>query len=284
MESSSAASGTIKRPKSCVSMPQLSAVVDATSRLASDLVWASFFHVLGLFMSILLYRRFFRCLKRANFPGPRWARYTKIWQIWENRNSRNHIYLHGLRQRPDDVVRTGPSEATVFLPEAHEAVGGRQSECVKSEFYDLLWPAQAIFAARDKAVHVKRRKDWQYGFSSGAMEHHKRKVLEWVDELDSQLAKKAKARSTVNVAEYFLWFTYVIMGSFTFSNSFGMLERQEWHGEDCFVEGTKFIPERWSTRPEMVLHLAVHMPFSIGENLPQPCMPWKAIYNQATLS
>lgn len=60
---------------------------------------------------------------------------------------------------------SGPAEVTVFLPEAHEAVGGRQSDCIKSEFYDLLWPEKALFATRNKAVHAKRRKDWQYGFA-----------------------------------------------------------------------------------------------------------------------
>ncbi|KAK8029812.1 hypothetical protein PG993_011103 [Apiospora rasikravindrae] len=198
-------------------------------RLTSGLVLACFFHVLAMFTSILIYRRFFHRLNKSNFPGPGWARYTKIWQIWENRNSRNHLYLHSLCQKHGDVVRTGPSEVTVFLPEAHEALGGRQSECIKSEFYDLLWPERALFAARDKAVHAKRRKDWQYGFSPGAIEHHERKVLQWVDELDKQLARKAEDRLTVNATDYFLWFTFDIMGTFTFSKSFNMLERQRWH-------------------------------------------------------
>ncbi|KAK8062549.1 cytochrome P450 [Apiospora hydei] len=361
---------------------------DPADRQASCLVLASFFHVLGMFASILIYRRFFHRLNKANFPGPRWA-------------SNRILYPKHFT----DKQRPGPSEVTVFLPEAHEVLGGRQSECIKSEFYDLLWPERALFAARDKAVHAKRRKDWQYGFSPGAMEHHERKVLQWVDELDRQLATKAKDRSTVNATDYFLWFTFDIMGSFTFSKSFNMLERQRWHHivlktqnarsllgpltgtpwllhigvkimprilwvrdwyesvewcqaqmlerletgslpgvpdltsffmrnkngksdpwlagdsllailagschsrgdassskpfdggsrktmdngvnigdyyipphttvitphytiarrEDCFVEGTKFIPERWTTRPQMVLNPAAHIPFSIGK-------------------
>ena len=51
------------------------------------------------------------------------------------------------------------------MPEAHEAIGGRNSDCIKSEFYDLLSPEKALFAARDKAIHLKRRKIWQRGFS-----------------------------------------------------------------------------------------------------------------------
>ncbi|KAH9987073.1 cytochrome P450 [Xylariaceae sp. FL0662B] len=106
---------------------------------------------------------------------------------------------------------------------------GRQSECIKSEFYDLLWPERALFAARNKAIHARRRKDWQYGFSPSAIEHHEAKALKWIGELDRQLEKKAKDGTVVDVTDFFLWFTFDIMGDFTFSKSFGMLESQQWH-------------------------------------------------------
>ena len=35
-------------------------------------------------------------------------------------------------------------------------------------------------------------------------------------------------------------------------------------GEDCFVRGTKFVPERWSTKPEMILNKAAFSPFGQG--------------------
>ncbi|KAI0469869.1 cytochrome P450 [Xylariaceae sp. FL0804] len=168
---------------------------------------ASFFYFLGLETSIL------------------WARYTKIWQIWENRHSKNHLYLHKLHQSYGNVVRTGPAEVTVFLPESHEA----------SEFYDLLWPEQALFAARDRAAHARRRKDWQYGFSPSGLsyvlclKHHDKKVLKWVAELDRQLEKNAKDGLVVDVTDFCLWYTFDIIGDFTFSKSFGMLETQRWH-------------------------------------------------------
>ena len=80
---------------------------EATGRLASGLLIASSCHVLGLLVSILVYRGLFHRLNNAKFPGPWWARYTKVWQIWENRDSKNHLYLHNLNQKYGDVVRTG---------------------------------------------------------------------------------------------------------------------------------------------------------------------------------
>lgn len=80
---------------------------NAADRLTTSLVAASYCHVLGILASILVYRAFFHRLNKSKFPGPMWAKYTKIWQIWENRSSRNHLYLHDLHQKYGDVVRTG---------------------------------------------------------------------------------------------------------------------------------------------------------------------------------
>lgn len=40
---------------------------------------------------------------------------------------------------------------------------------------------------------------------------------------------KARDGTVVNATEFFLWFTFDIMGDFTFSKSFDMLKRQQWH-------------------------------------------------------
>lgn len=36
-------------------------------------------------------------------------------------------------------------------------------------------------------------------------------------------------------------------------------------GEDCFENADTFIPERWTTRPEMIRNMAAFNPFSLGK-------------------
>lgn len=36
--------------------------------------------------------------------------------------------------------------------------------------------------------------------------------------------------------------------------------------EDCFERASEFIPERWTTRPEMVLNPAAYAPFGTGHH------------------
>ncbi|KAI0388469.1 cytochrome P450 [Xylariaceae sp. FL0594] len=226
--------------------------------LASGASIACCFHILSLMSSILIYRHRFHRLNLLKLPGPWWARYNKIWHIWECRHSKNHLYLHQLYQKYGDVVRTGPAEVTVFLPEAHEAVGGRHSDCIKSEFYDLLWPEKALFAARDKSVHARRRKTWQHGFSPAAMACHEQKILRWVDELDAQLEKRAKDGSVVDATSFFLWFTIDLMGDFTFSKSFEMLKRQRWHHVILKTHSARTLLGPLAPTP-WLLHIGVHL-------------------------
>lgn len=37
-------------------------------------------------------------------------------------------------------------------------------------------------------------------------------------------------------------------------------------GEDCFAHGKHFIPERWTTSPELLHNASAFNPFAIGES------------------
>ena len=50
-------------------------------------------------------------------------------------------------------------------------------------------------------------------------------------------------------------------------------------GEDCFVRGTEFVPERWTDNPELVLNRAAYAPFGTGCYPP----PWTSEDLQLTL-
>lgn len=61
----------------------------------------------GLLFSIIIYRFFFHQLTQTAFPGPWYARITKLWHVWAYRDSRNHVVLDGLQKKYGDFVRTG---------------------------------------------------------------------------------------------------------------------------------------------------------------------------------
>lgn len=62
-------------------------------------------YILGLFSSITIYRIFFHRLR--HFPGPRLAAVTKLWHVFQCRDSRNHLVLDSMHKQYGNFVRTG---------------------------------------------------------------------------------------------------------------------------------------------------------------------------------
>lgn len=72
----------------------------------------------------------------------------------------------------DVHLRLGPSEVTTFDPRAFYAIDGPNSQCIKSDFYDLLYPQQGLVTTRDRHIHAARRKDWAKGFSNSGKAYY----------------------------------------------------------------------------------------------------------------
>ena len=67
-------------------------------------------YLFGLFASIIEYRTssFHRL---HNFPGPKLAAISKLWHVWQCRDSRNHELMDFLHEEYGDFVRIGMNKA-----------------------------------------------------------------------------------------------------------------------------------------------------------------------------
>lgn len=76
-----------------------------------------FCYLSSLLSSIVIYRAFFHKLRR--FPGPMVAAVSKLWHVWQSRNSKNHLVMWSMFEQYGTVVRTGmypgPRIDEVFL-------------------------------------------------------------------------------------------------------------------------------------------------------------------------
>ena len=59
----------------------------------------------SLFASIIVYRTIFHELRQ--FPGPPFAKVSKLWHVAHCLDSKNHLFLDKLHQQYGDFVRTG---------------------------------------------------------------------------------------------------------------------------------------------------------------------------------
>jgi hypothetical protein len=62
-------------------------------------------YVLSLYTSIAIYRAFFHRIR--HFPGPRLAAVTKLWHVWQSRNSENYLVMQKMHAEYGTLVRTG---------------------------------------------------------------------------------------------------------------------------------------------------------------------------------
>ncbi|OJJ03893.1 hypothetical protein ASPVEDRAFT_136407 [Aspergillus versicolor CBS 583.65] len=185
-------------------------------------------YLVALFSSIAIYRAFFHRLH--SFPGPFWARTTKLWHLWKSRSSQNHFLLADLRQEYGEFVRTGPSEITVFHPHVFSAVDGPSSKCGKAEWYDLLYPfTKSLVTSRTKEMHTIRRLVWKQGFTSKALRDGKDQTLSLIKQLDNCIQADIRTGRVSELSDFVYWFSFDRMASYVLGHSFNMLLEQQWH-------------------------------------------------------
>lgn len=97
-----------------IASPILANILQAS--LAGDIfhgitTWA-YGYLAGLVTSILVYRTILHPLTTAGYPGPWYAKVSKIWHVWAARNSKNHLVLDELHKKYGAFVRTGMNRRT----------------------------------------------------------------------------------------------------------------------------------------------------------------------------
>ncbi|KAB8294166.1 hypothetical protein EYC80_009606 [Monilinia laxa] len=206
-------------------------------------------YLTSLFGSIVIYRLYFHRLRY--FPGPRLAAASKLWHVWQCRDSRNHLVLEKLHQEYGGFVRTGPCEITVFSAGAFEAMDGPKSNTTRSDWYDLLYPRVSSVFTRDKALHDERRRIWSHSLSSRALLSYEPRVLRKVIGLKDHIQQAGCKPILVN--DLMQWFSFDLMGDFAFSQDFGMMEKLEYHSAIMMVRSAitllgPFSPAIWIPR------------------------------------
>lgn len=195
----------------------------------------------GLYISIIIYRKYFHRLK--GFPGPPLAGITKLWHVWESAGGKNHLLLEDLFSLYGPIIRTGPEELTIIDAALPHIIDGPKSQLTKATFYDVFLPMVAMSATRNVNDHDARRRIWNKSFSPKAMASYEELILRFTELLTSQIENLLSPRNadiespeaTINVTDWFAWYAFDIMGEFAFSRSFNMLRDRKWHSKICLL-------------------------------------------------
>ncbi|RDW77473.1 cytochrome P450-12 [Coleophoma cylindrospora] len=205
-------------------------------------------YLTALSLSILTYRIFFHPLR--NFPGPFSAKLSKLTHVLRvAKHSDSFRRADELHKKYGEIVRVGPNELSIIIPEAVPAIGGSGSKCTKSAWYDVAGlPHKSLHLCRDRAAHDKRRKVWDRGFSAKgktgfvqdgvdvekssaklpqALRDYEGRVTKYADDLTKQLT--TFAGKPFDASLWFNFYSFDVMGDLAFGRSFDMLKNGEQH-------------------------------------------------------
>jgi len=178
----------------------------------------------GLYGSMLVYRGVFHPLRK--FEGPFLARFSNLYHsslLVEK--SDNYRLMTTLHDQYGDIVRTGPSNLSVNVPEAVQLILGSKSRCFKSPWYDSSLPLVNLHSTRDIKAHELRRKVFNKAFSPAALLAYEERITPLSNRFCEEIARLNG--SAFNATEWFKYFAYDAMGEVGLGESFHMLEKPE---------------------------------------------------------
>ncbi|KAL9082807.1 MAG: hypothetical protein Q9165_008775 [Trypethelium subeluteriae] len=189
---------------------------------------------------MVTYRVAFHPARR--FPGPFWARVTKLYHGSSVRRLDGCFFLERLRQQYGDFVRTGPNEITIFTPDAIPLIHGPLSNCVKDAWYDNLLPLESVLTTRSRVAHDARRHVWDEALCAERLQMLWGKILYHAQVLQKLI--EMKAGHVIDVSPLFENFVFDVMGDVHCNHSFRMLETSENHWIlDTFKAGIRGMGE-----------------------------------------
>ena len=196
------------------------------------------FQALGYF----LYNRLLHPLHHIR--GPLLATLTPWVQLYHGLKGDRHVWLYSLHQRYGSHVRVAPNFISVNTAEGLHDIYGHGKRAKKADFYNAFPAIKGVYNthnAIDKTMHGRKRRVLSQAFSDHALKGmedlmllHIRQFLAIMggDILGDEVAASNIEKGLVvrNLADWFGYLTYDVMGELCFGKSFGMLLESEKRG------------------------------------------------------
>lgn len=169
----------------------------------------------------------------SKFPGPAFACATKIpiaVASWEGGLSNWLKELHD--HYCSDVVRISPDELSFVGPAAWKDLYGNRPghENFQKDLALLSGVESNILVAND-ADHSRMRRILSHAFSDKALREQEPLLQSYIDSLISGLKKQidSPTKGKVNLADWFNWTTFDMIGDLSFGESFNCLKDEHYH-------------------------------------------------------
>ncbi|KLO99426.1 Uncharacterized protein Y057_4873 [Fusarium fujikuroi] len=207
----------------------------------------------------------------SKYPGPRLAAATRLWYCYHCIQGNLVHALHEAHQKYGDVVRTAPNELSYTDPKAWNDIYGHRGgkgEMVKDPtFYSNISSGPGSIINAEQFRHRILRKQASHGFSERALRSQEDVIKKYADLMLERLEECAASENpTVDIVDWYNFFTFDVMGDLVFGQSFDCLTNWGYHPwvqlifdsvkAGAFVRCTKYWPflaplSKWLVPPDI---------------------------------
>ncbi|KIV98824.1 uncharacterized protein PV09_09396 [Verruconis gallopava] len=168
------------------------------------------------------------------YPGPWLAAYTDWWRFFDAANRKTEKTFLELHEKYGDIVRIGPNALSFADPRSIKCIYGLNKGLVKSEFYPVQQGVSkgrrlpSLFSTVDEAYHAQYRRCVNNAFSMSSLVSYEPLVdstlVLFLDQTERNFQKTAKE---CDLARWFQFFAFDVIGELTWSKRLGFLEKNQ---------------------------------------------------------
>ncbi|GJJ15315.1 hypothetical protein Clacol_009591 [Clathrus columnatus] len=184
-----------------------------------------FLYFFSLLSSLTIYRLSpFHPL--ASIPGPRIARLSRFKAMWVAQQEYQHLYYRSLHTKYGPYVRTGPNHIHIADASAVPIVLAAKPFRKSDRYLAFIPPhtAPSLFALVDVKEHSERRKLWERGMNSSALQQYRDIVIRRTQQFVDIVSKTGELGHNFDLAGWFSLLSFDIMGDLAFNGRFQLLK------------------------------------------------------------
>ncbi|KAF5007928.1 hypothetical protein FDECE_5844 [Fusarium decemcellulare] len=179
---------------------------------------------------IIVYNLLFNPLRK--FPGPTLWAISSIPYVRMCISGQSHRTILQLHQKYGPIVRIGPNDLSMNHPDAMKDLRGHRKTGTGENSKDPIlgqFNADNIIGA-DRLNHQRFRRALARGFSNQAMLDQEPIITAYVDTFVQRLHQECEGGAkSLDMAQWFNFTTFDIIGDLAFGESFGCLDNRKYH-------------------------------------------------------
>lgn len=182
---------------------------------------------------IAIYRLWFHPLSK--FPGPRLNAVTWLPGVVWTLRGRMPMETRKLHDKYGPVVRLSPNELAFNSAQAFTDIYGHRAGRLDLEKDPIHVgavdpvPGVSTISMADRENHARQRKALSHGFSKKALWEQEAVIQGFVDMFIDRVHEFGQGNQVFDIVKWYNFLTFDIIGDLSFGESFGCLDRGEFH-------------------------------------------------------